>query len=273
MRLVFINRQGKIMVHELPKEDVDTCLAILNAFSHENVLHYYKTVSEMDIKKSLDDLRLGFKLVPNYKVEGYLNLVDEIMPDAFKVLKYGLCNLVRPHVPEQLYTFLTSDEIVTKYCLLKNDKNRMREIDYRYSIYDGVYYIRHLKPLKDQRPMFVVRDYDNNELDAIEVQEGDLILLDEGFRVVGEVISSFGLSGADGCINNIESIEIGWMFNADTKKSREFLNIDPEKKYLELREMFGLRNAGSPLPPTWEEKLLQQHEEVKDVVRWIKHGE
>lgn len=121
--------------------------------------------------------------------------------------------------------------------------------------------------------MFVVKDYDNNELDAIEVKEGDLILLDKGFRVVGEVISSFGIPNADGCINNIESIEIGWMFNADTKKNREFLNIDPEKKYLELREMFGLRNAGSPLPPTWEEKLLQQHEEVKDVVRRIKHGE
>ena len=254
MRLVFVNRDGKISTHDLPKEDVDTCQALLNAFSHENVLHYYKTVSEMDIKKSLDDLRLGFKLVPNYKVEGYLNLVDDIMPDAFKVLKYGLCNLVRPHVPEQLYTFLTSDEIVTRYCLLKNDKNRMHEIDYRYSIYDGVYYIRHLKPLKGQQPMFVVKDYDNNELDTIEVQEGDLILLDEGFRVVGEVISSFGISNADGCINNIESIEIGLMFNTDTKKSREFLNIDPEKKYLELREMFSLRNAGSPLPPTWEEK-------------------
>ena len=51
MRLVFVNRQGKIMVHELPKEDVDACLAVLNAFSHENVLHYYKTVGEMDIKK------------------------------------------------------------------------------------------------------------------------------------------------------------------------------------------------------------------------------
>nr|DAV72590.1 MAG TPA: hypothetical protein [Caudoviricetes sp.] len=38
MRLVFINRQGKIMVHELPKEDVDTCQALLDAFSHDNVL-------------------------------------------------------------------------------------------------------------------------------------------------------------------------------------------------------------------------------------------
>ena len=136
------------MVHELPKDDVDTCQALLNAFSHDNVLQYYKAVSEMEITKSLAALDYWFKLVPNYKVEGYLNLVDEIMPDAFKVLKYGLCNLVKPHVPEQLYTFLTSDEIVTKYCLLKNDKNRMREIDYRYSIYDGLYHIRHLKPLK-----------------------------------------------------------------------------------------------------------------------------
>lgn len=44
MRLVFINRQGKIMVHELPKEDVDTCQALLNAFSHDNVLHEYRVV-------------------------------------------------------------------------------------------------------------------------------------------------------------------------------------------------------------------------------------
>lgn len=253
MRLVFVNRQGKIMVHDLPKEDVDTCLALLDTFSHDNVLQYYKTVSETNINKSLAALDSGLGIVPDFKRDVYLNLVDEILPDAFKVLKYGLCNLVKPHVPEQLHAFLTSDEIVTKYCLLKTDKNRMREIDYRYSIYDGLYYIRHLKPLKDQRPMFVVKDYDNNELDTIEVKEGDLILLDKGFRVVGEVISSFGLSGADGCINNIESMEIGWMFNADTKKNREFLNIDPEKKYLELREMFSLRNAGSPLPPTWEE--------------------
>lgn len=28
MRLVFVNRQGKIMVHDLPKADVDTCQAL-----------------------------------------------------------------------------------------------------------------------------------------------------------------------------------------------------------------------------------------------------
>ena len=112
------------MVHELPKEDVDTCQALLNAFSHDNVLQYYKAVSEMDIAKNLAALDWRFKLIPNYKREGYLNLVDEILPDAFKVLKYGLCNLVKPHVPEELHNYLTSDEIVTKYCLLKTDKKQ-----------------------------------------------------------------------------------------------------------------------------------------------------
>ena len=53
MRLVFINRQSKIMVHELPKEDVDTCQALLDVFSHDNVLQYYKAVSEMKITKDL----------------------------------------------------------------------------------------------------------------------------------------------------------------------------------------------------------------------------
>ena len=197
----------------------------------------------MDITKSLAALDYWFKLVPNYKVEGYLNLVDEILPDAFKVLKYGLCNLVKPHVPEDLYTFLTSDELVTRYCLLKTDKNKLREKDYCYSIYDGVYYIQHLKPLKDQRSMLVVRDYDDNELDEVEVKEGDLILLDKGFRKVGEVISGFGLLNADGCISNIDTMEISLMFNADTKEGRESIAINPEKKYGEVKEKVSLINA------------------------------
>lgn len=170
------------MVHELPKTDVDTCQALLDAFSHDNVLQYYKAVVEMDITKSLAALDWSFKLIPNYKVEGYLNLVDEILPDAFKVLKYGLCNLVKPHVPEQLYDYLTNDNIVTKYCLLKTDKNKMRENNHSYTVDNGVYYIRHLKPLKDHRSMLVARDNDNNKLDELEVKEGDLILLDVGLE-------------------------------------------------------------------------------------------
>lgn len=242
MRLVFINRQGKIMVHELPKADVDTCQALLNAFSHDNVLQYYKTVSEMDIAKNLAALDWRFKLIPNYKVEGYLNLVDEILPDAFKVLKYGLCNLVKPHVPEELYNYLTNDEIVTKYCLLKTDKNRMREINYNYTVDNGIYYIRHLKPLKDHQSMLVARDNDNNKLDELEVKEGDLILLDVGFRKVGEEFCIFGLEG-DAYISNIDSMDIGLMFNADTKEGQESIAINTETKYLEIREMFRLMEA------------------------------
>ena len=242
MRLVFINRQGKIMVHELPKEDVDTCQALLNAFSHDNVLQYYKAVSEMDITKSLAALDWRFKLIPDYRREGYLNLVDEILPDAFKVLKYGLCNLVKPHVPEELYDYLTNDEIVTKYCLLNPNKNRLREINHCFSMSVGVYYIRHLKPLKDHPTTMVVRDHDDNELGEIEVKAGDLILLDIGFRKVGEEFSVFGLDGyAD--INNIDALDISLMFNATTKESHAELEINPEKKYSEVKEKVSLTNA------------------------------
>lgn len=242
MRLVFVNREGKISTHELPKVDVDTCQILLDAFSHDNVLQYYKALSEMDITKNLDALDYWFKLVPNYKVEGYLNLVDEILPDAFKVLKYGLCNLVKPHVPEELYTFLTSDEIVTRYCLLKTDKNKLREINYRYSLENGIYYIRHLKPSKDHQSILVVRDKDGNELDKIEVKGGDLILPDIGFRKVGEEYEFFGLE-SDVYISNIESMDISLMFNADTKEGQESIAINPEKKYLEIRCLFSLMEA------------------------------
>lgn len=242
MRLVFINRQGKIMVHELPKVDVDTCQALLDAFSHDNVLQYYKAVSEMNITKSLAALDYWFKLVPNYKVEGYLNLVDEILPDAFKVLKYGLCNLVKPYVPEELHHYLTNDELVTRYCLLKTDRNRTHEIDYRHSVNDGLYYIRHLKPLKDHQSILIVRDKDDNPLDEVEVKEGDLILPDIGFRKVGEEYEFFGLEG-DAYIGNIDTMEIGLMFNADTKEGQESIAIDPEMKYLEIRCLFNLMVA------------------------------
>ena len=230
------------MVHELPKVDVDTCQALLNAFSHDNVLQYYKAVSEMDITKRLAALDYWFRLVPDYKREGYLNLVDEILPDAFKVLKYGLCNLVKPHVPEDIYTFLTSDEIVTRYCLLKADKNKLSEFNYRYSLENGIYYIRHLNPLKDHQSILVVRDKDGNELDKIEVKGGDLILPDIGFRKVGEEYEFFGLE-ADACIDNIDTMEISLMFNATTKESHAELEINPEKKYGEVKEKVSLLNT------------------------------
>lgn len=263
MRLVFINRQGKIMVHELPKVDVDTCQVLLDAFSHDNVLQYYKAVSEMDIAKNLAALDYWFRLVPDYKREGYLNLVDEILPDAFKVLKYGLCNLVKPHVPEELYTFLTNDEIVTRYCLHKPDKNTMCGFDYRYSVNDGLYYIHQLKPLKDSQSMLVVRNYDGNPLDEVEVKEGDLILPDISFRKVGEEYEFFGLEG-DAYISNMESIEIGLMFNADTKEGQESIAIDPGKKYGEVKEKVSLMNAKK------DRKLSKEHMEKPEGLIFIR---
>lgn len=242
MRLVFVNRQGKIMVHELPKADVDTCQALLDAFSHDNVLHYYKTVSEMDITKSLAALDYWFKLVPDYKVEGYLNLVDEILPDAFKVLKYGLCNLVKPHVPEELYHYLTNDEVVTRYCLLKADENMMKEYKYEFPLEDGIHYIRHLKSHKGQKVTLTVSDYLGNEMNKVEVSEGDLFLVDKGFKKIGGEWVGFGLE-ADVFINSIEFVDRGLMFNATTRESQDENNIDPEKEYLEIRCSFSLTEA------------------------------
>ena len=242
MRLVFVNRQGKIMVHELPKEDVDTCQALLNAFSHDNVLQYYKAVSEMDITKDLAAIDHWFRLIPDYKREGYLNLVDEILPDAFKVLKYGLCQLVKPHVPEELYHYLTSDEVVTRYCLLKADENQMKEYKYEFPMEDGIHYIRHFKSHKGRKITLTVSDYLGNEMNKIEASEGDLFLVDKGFKKVGGEWVSFGLE-ADVFINGVESVDKSLMYNATTRESQDENNIDPEKEYLEIREMFRLMEA------------------------------
>lgn len=230
------------MVHELPKADVDTCQALLDAFSHDNVLQYYKAVSEMDITKSLAALDWRFKLIPNYKVEGYLNLVDEILPDAFKVLKYGLCNLVKPHVPEELYTFLTSDDIVTKYCLLKANENMMKEYKYEFPMEDGIHYIRHFKSHKGKKVTLTVSDYLGNEMNKVEVKEGDIFLVDKGFKKVDGEWVGFGLE-ADVFINGVESVDKSLMFNSDTKEGQESIAVDAKMKYLEIREMLRLMEA------------------------------
>lgn len=242
MRLVFVNRQGKIMVHGLPKDDVDSCQALLDAFSHENVLQYYKTVRETNISRSLTALDSGLEIVPDYKKNVYLDLVDEIQPDAFKALKYGLCQLVKPYVPEQLYNYLIRNGVVSRFSVIKQNKEAMKELKHRLGLYCGMQYIRQIKPLDGEKATLTAIDYDGNELDQIEVKDGDLILIDKGFEKSGDHWEDFGLLGY-GDLTGVDSMEKACIFNADTKDQHAVVEIDPETKYLEIRCLFSLIEA------------------------------
>nr|DAS63848.1 MAG TPA: hypothetical protein [Caudoviricetes sp.] len=266
MRLVFINRQGKIVVPTLPKEDADACQAILDAYNYDDVLQYCKTVDGMNITKSLVALNGKSKSNYGFREGEYLNFVNEIYPGVFKVLEHALYKLVKPHIPEQLYTYLTNDWLAHVCSVIKPNKKQVGELKHRFGFYRDIEYIRQIRPLEGDKVFLTVRDYDGKELDQIEVKDGDLLLIDKGVRKSGDILNDFGILGY-GEITNVGSIEKISVFKGGPEDTEDEIEAILEWRYNGIKEIVRRQNAGEPPLPTWEEKLIQQHEEVIETVR------